>query len=564
MTRRNRSRITRGLTVALSAAAVAALSAGSHSTTLSNGASLSVSVTSPLTGTEFEVPPGQPGIDVPVSGGASVGIGEPDNTFLYVLDSSGSTGLSSGAACGTILNCEKQFFIGLNSAVAADGSTDEVGFIDFGAATTIHDLNGGAPGPFTTPLNPAVNGAINSLATAIGATNCSSALAAAASINGFVTNGHKTLLFASDGVCNTGGAVGPVVATLEAQGWVIDSVAIGSASSCSSDGGFGLGTLNDITANGGTCTHVVNIAQLPDVIDNLTGTTLTALDMTIDGGAAQTVTGTSLPLPQPGAIGVTYTANAAGLAPGQHEICVTAHGSDVTGGTAATTQCETIQLVQLSAAPAEATNELGSDHSHTVTATLSGDASAVTGRAVNFAVGGQNAGAAGTCNPASCETDGAGQVSFTYEVPVAPSSLGTDTITAATEIGGHATSVSVLKHWVDTTPPTAACTASVNPAGNMPQAGNPPGFFVLTGGDAVDPSAAIYVRDTGSGQVFGPFASGTHVKYTQAPGATPSISPMTGAVDWQIKGTGDMQVYATDGSGNTSAVATCAVPPGKK
>jgi hypothetical protein len=49
------------------------VTAGSNSTTLPNGAELAVSITSPLTGTEFEVPPGQPSIDVSVSGTAVSG-----------------------------------------------------------------------------------------------------------------------------------------------------------------------------------------------------------------------------------------------------------------------------------------------------------------------------------------------------------------------------------------------------------------------------------------------------------------------------------------------------------
>src|SRR5579884_2242794 len=129
---------TRALALALSTACIAALSASS--TTLSNGANLSVTISSPLTGTEFEVPPGQPSINVPVTGTASVGIGEPDNTFMYILDNSGSTASSSGAPCGTVLDCEKGFFVGLNSAVQADGSTDEVGFIFFGDSATTVDL----------------------------------------------------------------------------------------------------------------------------------------------------------------------------------------------------------------------------------------------------------------------------------------------------------------------------------------------------------------------------------------------------------------------------------------
>ena len=51
------------------------------------------------------------------------------------------------------------------------------------------------------------------------------------------------------------------------------------------------------------------------------------------------------------------------------------------------------------------------------------------GRTVNFQVLGQNSGATGVCSPnLDCTTDASGQVSFTYSVPRATGSAGTDTI----------------------------------------------------------------------------------------------------------------------------------------
>ncbi len=64
----------------------------------------------------------------------------------------------------------------------------------------------------------------------------------------------------------------------------------------------------------------------------------------------------------------------------------------------------------------------------------------------------------------------------------------------------------------------------------------------------------------GARTVFGPFATQTDVKWTEANGAKPSQKPGTGAVEWNLKGRGDMQVYAVDGSGNVSATVTCLVP----
>ena len=81
------------------------------STTLSNGAKLDVQILSPSDSTEFKVPANQSTINVNVNGTASVGLGEPDATIVYVIDVSGSTGGGSGTGCAPVLQCEKNFFI---------------------------------------------------------------------------------------------------------------------------------------------------------------------------------------------------------------------------------------------------------------------------------------------------------------------------------------------------------------------------------------------------------------------------------------------------------------------
>ena len=101
-------------------------------------------------------------------------------------------------------------------------------------------------------------------------------------------------------------------------------------------------------------------------------------------------------------------------------------------------------------------------------------------------------------------------------------------------------------------------------ARSPPPGQNEDGFYQLNATDAVDPNPRIFVVDSGTGTVFGPYPSGTNIKYVQAPGATPSASPMAGAVAWMIKGQGDMLVYAVDGSGNQSDNLSCLVPPPPK
>jgi hypothetical protein len=124
---------------------------------------------------------------------------------------------------------------------------------------------------------------------------------------------------------------------------------------------------------------------------------------------------------------------------------------------------------------------------------------------------------------------------------------------------------------VDTTPPVAACTESVNPGGHVPKAPgqgqNEDGFYHLGATDIVDPNPQIFVTDTLGSGPFGPFFTSTTVKLTQAPGAEPSIKMMGGPnseVTAHIILPGEPQIYAVDASGNQSAPVTCFVPPPPK
>ncbi len=118
-----------------------------------------------------------------------------------------------------------------------------------------------------------------------------------------------------------------------------------------------------------------------------------------------------------------------------------------------------------------------------------------------------------------------------------------------------------------------ACQETVNPHGQTtPPAGsttlpgsrggqNEDGFYKISSNVGTD----VFVVDLGSGTVFGPYASGTVVKYTQAPGATPSAKKIgsdngqAGAVEVHITGTGDMGVRTVDGR-----TINCFVPPPPK
>ena len=138
----------------------------------------------------------------------------------------------------------------------------------------------------------------------------------------------------------------------------------------------------------------------------------------------------------------------------------------------------------------------------------------------------------------------------------------------------------------DVAPPLVDCVETVNPHGNrVPPAGsttlpgpkggqNEDGFYELNAIDNLDPNPEIFVRDTGSGVVFGPFFSGDKVKYTEDADAIPeskkigsaggSNNGKSDAIAAHIIGTGDMEIFAVDASGNTSEAAACLVPPPPK
>jgi hypothetical protein len=120
----------------------------------------------------------------------------------------------------------------------------------------------------------------------------------------------------------------------------------------------------------------------------------------------------------------------------------------------------------------------------------------------------------------------------------------------------------------------ATCVETTNPHGqNVPPAGsttlpgpkggqNDDGFYLLGTNTGV---SQVFVKDGGSGTVFGPFAPGTKIKYTQAPGGTPSqkkigsTNGQAGAVQYHITGTGDAFAFSDD-----NVLVPCLVPPPPK
>lgn len=537
------------------------------------------------------------GTTVTASADATLGEGDTAN-IVYTVDVSGSmenpsfnpfqpsVGDCDGdGLVGTALDAACVGLIALNDSLGSATNVD-IGLVAFANGAKTADMDP-APGhqAFTSPPDadkdgaggPDVEQVIRSLTTEFGdetaqggiglfTTDITTSFPGSTNFDAALTDMNAafasnpadvdTAFFLSDGVgvSVSTGAGSPLQAAVDA-GITIHTYGIGGGAANACDAGAALLTI--ATSTGGTCTEVADPSTLSTILPAAL-TNIASLELAVNGTTIDTASG-----PEPVSLSLTSVDITAALEIGINAIDATATAEDGTVVVADTT----LGVIDLALAPAEATNELGTTNSHTVTATILGDPSQVSGIPISFTVSGQNAGAAGVCEPVSCQTDATGEVSFTYAVPIAPASLGVDTITASATVGGVTQERTATKTWVDTTPPTASCEEGVNPAGHTPRAGqrspgqNEDGHYLLTGIDDVDPDVELYLIDDGSGTIFGPFPSGTNVKYTQAPGTTPNQSPGPGAVDWRIRGTGDAILVAVDGSGNVSDPVSCLVPP---
>jgi hypothetical protein len=156
----------------------------------------------------------------------------------------------------------------------------------------------------------------------------------------------------------------------------------------------------------------------------------------------------------------------------------------------------------ISVTPTDATNPAGTNH--TVTAHVTSGGSPLSGQVVTFTVTGLNAGATGTCVPATCASDSSGNISFTYHDA---NGTGDDTIKASfTDAAGSLQSATAQKHWttgVETTPPTCKLTKTgTNAAGKK--------FIEVTVQDTGSGlGSVLVVTSVNSNTVVPPFTVGT-------------------------------------------------------
>lgn len=495
--------------------------------------------------------------------------GDPADIML-VLDRSGSMGgtpladLKTGA--NTFVDILDEATDGVLDGVIANGS--RVGVVSFSSSASVDQ-------PLTSNAN-AVKSAINAL-TAGGSTNHADAFNTAQAE--FAVPGNNKMILFTDGETfpPDGGTADTAAANAKAAGTEIYAIGLGSvnagklntwASPDTSDHVYITPNSDELEAifqaigaaivePAATDVTVVDTVSSAFSVSNVAvskGSVVQAgnqLTWTMDELRTESVTLTFLATHLPAAGGGTLAVN-----PSVVYSDAEGHSVSFPNPTVDVHSCAANIVVT----PAEATNELGFDNDHSVTAAVTDDfGDPVSGVDVDFTVNsGPNAGEAGADT-----TDGAGEGEFSYTAVQGLGGLGTDEISGCfTTAGGEVRCNDALKHWVDTTPPVPSCDPSNNPAGStVPPASNMDGFFVLTATDAVDPDPQIFVADDASSAVFGPYPSGSKIKLVQAPGATPNEKPGPGDTDYIVTLKGDAEVYAVDALGNQSDPVSCLVPP---
>ena len=552
-------------------------------------AAISVTVKEPPKPPDLWLVASPPG-SVTLQGSATVGSGAvAPGTIVFAVDASQATQGTSDGTCdpgttgiNTILGCEIAAALQTNTR-ASPTTVTQTGVVVFGggaespASAAAADMNGDTPGdqPFAAP-GTAVEAVLQSITlgkvakftertVATPAPSFAAGLQAAGVLAG--TGPAKTVVFLANGANGAGPTVSSVAFP---EGVVVRAFALGNHA-CDAASEFGsLDAVKARGAVGSTCQRLTSLSDLPDVT-LAEATKLQALTVVVDGGAPVDISSsTTPPLPQAGPASVQYSYTLQGLAPGAHEICVQADGVD-SGGPGLVKACVKVTVASIALTPATHVSELGTPgQTHTVTATVTaGAAGGVPGIPVTFDfVSGPNAPA----NPSSVSrtTDASGQASFTYTALQHCKGLGTDTIQACfTDSQGTKGCASATQKWQDTIPPVPSAPPGPNPGGNTPGSSgnggqNPSGFYRLVAVDAVDEDPQVFLKDAGSGTVFGPFKSGIAVKYTQAPGAKPDKKGMAGEVAWHITGKGDAEVYAKDCADNVSDPVWALVPPKPK
>ena len=137
-------------------------------------------------------------------------------------------------------------------------------------------------------------------------------------------------------------------------------------------------------------------------------------------------------------------------------------------------------------------------------------------------------------------------------------SKGTNSVTVtAVDSAGNTNTCSFTVTVLDQEPPLVACFPAPNPSGKISPPGkngggsNPSGYYQVLAKDNCDPAPTIYIKDTGSSFVAGPFKNGDIVRLKHA-GATASSVPGAAPVVAVISLKGNGLNIAKDADGNVT------------
>ena len=521
-------------------------------------------------------------VNVTVTLNGQTGIAGTPQDIELVLDRSGSmagTPLANlKTAANHFVDTIDEATDGLLDGVIANGS--RVGVVSFGDSATVNV-------PLTTnamTLKTAISGLV-----AGGNTNHQAAISTAqAQLAGSNPASGKTMIIFTDGQTTVGGNGQAEAAAARAAGTTIYAIGLGSVNVAQLNGWAtdpdsthvfiapSSGDLDAIFAAIGaaiivpaaTNITVVDTASSHFAVSNVGASKGTA------SALAGVITWTIASLGTE-SVTLTYTLTHDATKPGGIEALNQSVTYADTEGHTVSFPSPTVQVhgcpATIDVTPDFDVNELVPGASHSVRAAVLDDfGDPLAGIPVSFSIiSGPNSGKTGSGVTAGSPPF----ASFTYLATQGLAGLGTDSISGCFVNNAGATLCdTVQKRWQDTTPPSVSCSPTTNPSGaNVPPAGNnprsgqnPDGFYVLGTSDLVDPNPRISIADSDSSAVFGPFGAGTTIKLVQAPGATPSIKPGAGVIDWKVTLKGDALVSATDASGNTSAPVSCKVPPPPK
>ena len=325
---------------AVCASLLVAAPALADSGSLPGGTSISAEITSPAANAIL------PAGATTVSGTAAVGAAPAlkNNTVVYVVDVSGSTADPAGVDCDGIagndstLTCEKAAVSSVNAdATGALSPVLNSGIVKFSDVGSALDVDPAAGTQVLTAPGPNIDNAVATLAAGGGTSYVAGVTAANTVLSDAAAASTKTLVFLSDGADTSGGTL-PAVPS----GTTVRAFAIG-AGSCTT-GPIPMSAVAALGGPGSSCTQVTDLSVLDDVIGQQVGSTLSALAVSVDGGPAVPVPAANIvpTLPQGGPASVTWSTSVT-LGSGNHNICVTATGSDV-GGTGTANDCVPVQV----------------------------------------------------------------------------------------------------------------------------------------------------------------------------------------------------------------------------